>query len=115
MRKISLHSFKRTHKINRLYDYQDEFETAHHGKVQNLDPWSTDRVYQWKPYTRKTNTIVNNNKIRKMKKKEEFTRIFQLILKYFNFLWITCKREETSNIKTKTWKWVCGDIRRLLV
>ena len=57
------------HKINRLYDYQDEVETAHHGKVQNLDPWSTDRVYQCNPYARKTDTIVNNNKIRKWKKK----------------------------------------------
>ena len=64
------------HKINRLYDYQDEVETAHHGKVQNLDPWSTDRVYQWNPYTRKTNTIVKYNKIRKMKKKRSSPEYF---------------------------------------
>ena len=75
MRKISLHSFKRTHKINRLYDYQDEVETAHHGKVQNLDPWSTDRVYQWNPYTRKTDTSVNNKKLRKLKKKRTHQNI----------------------------------------
>ena len=74
MSQISLHSFIRTHKKNRLY--QDEVETAHHGKVQNLDPWSTDRVYQWNPYTRKTNTIVNNNKIKKMKKKRSSPEYF---------------------------------------
>ena len=96
------------------------------GQVQNMDsgPWaaSLDQLYRpdplkyglgpWTPIFT-INTAVNKNKITKLKKMNS-QQHFDLLVKVLNYFWIiTSKREETCNIDT--WKWVCGDVTRLLV